>query len=256
MQAVVDNLLTSYYQVGDGKKTILFLHGWGDDGKTFKTLADQIIEDNKGYKAVVIDLPGFGSTQAPEQAWSLNDYSNFIKAFLEKTEIKPNAIIGHSNGGAIAINGLANNLFNTNKLILIGSAGIRDKSIRKTIMVIASKPAKVIISLAPKSTQNKIKQKFYGAIGSDYLVAEHLKETFKNIVSYDVRHDANKIDIPTCLIYGEKDSSTPPSYGEIFKKIIKNSQLRVLPDAGHFIHQEQVYKVSAICTSFIKEGRV
>lgn len=254
MQVVVDGLLTSYNQIGGGSKTILFLHGWADKGATFNELAIQITQANSEYVAILLDLPGFGSTQIPNNAWGLPEYAQFVSQFIKKTGLSPECIIGHSNGGAIAVYGLSHGVFDTRQLVLIGSAGIRDKSIKKDAMRIASKPVKWALKLAPNRVQRKIRQRIYGAIGSDYLVAEHLQETFKRVVSYDVRQDAQQVSIPVRLIYGKNDTATPPSYGQQLSECIPDSNLTILPQSGHFVHQEQASKVASIISEFMKGG--
>lgn len=254
MQVIVNKLLTSYSEVGSGSQTILLLHGWADSGKTFDMLAREIAAAQDGYSLILLDLPGFGGTSAPEEAWSLSDYAGFVAAFLKKINKQPVAIVGHSNGGAIAINGLAHEVLQTPKLILVGSAGIRTKSIKKETMRLLARPAKLAIKAAPKSTQKRIRQKLYAAVGSDYLVAEHMQETFKKVVSYDVRAEAVQLKIPVCLIYGEQDTATPPSHGDLLAEAIPDAALHKIPLAGHFVHQEQAYKVARITTDFIAGG--
>ncbi len=253
MQVVVNQLLTSYSLIGSGKKAILFLHGWADTSNSFETLSKEVIKKNKDYQAILLDLPGFGGTEQPPTAWGLEDYANFAHEFLKKVNIKPEVIIGHSNGGAIAIHGLAHKKLQSDKLVLIASAGIRDPaSIRKATLQLLAQPAKLALKTMPVKTQRNIKQKLYSAIGSDYMIAEHMRETFKKVVATDVREDAKKITIPVCLIYGDNDTSTPVHYGHVFARLIPQSSLHIIPMTGHHVHQEQVYKVTNIINEFIK----
>ena len=56
--------------------------------------------------------------------------------------------------------------------------------------------------------------------------------------------DAERIVIPTCIIYGELDAATPVRYAQLFHSLIANSQLHVIQGADHFVHQQyadQVY---------------
>lgn len=251
MHVIIDKLLTTYQLIGEGDKILIFLHGWADSGKTFDMLARELLIADDNYTAVLLDLPGFGGTDAPSGAWDVSDYADFIAKFVAKTKYQPLAIIGHSNGGTIAINGLATNVLATSKLVLIGSAGIRNKTAKKEIMRLLSKPAKHAIKLAPKPAQKRIRQKLYSAVGSDYLIAEHMQETFKKVVSYDIQKEAARVTVPTCLIYGEQDTSTPPAYGDILSGLIPSASLHRLPLAGHFVHQEQAFKVARIITDFL-----
>ena len=80
MQVVVDSLLTQYVRKGSGK-TVLILHGWADSSKGLAALTNELAQK---YDVIAIDLPGFGATQLPPQAWGLTDYADFVKHFLEK----------------------------------------------------------------------------------------------------------------------------------------------------------------------------
>lgn len=252
MQIVVDKLLTSYSEYGKGKKIILFLHGWADSGQTFEMMARDLVKKDGSLRLVLLDLPGFGGTQNPPVAWGLEEYALFVSAFLKKLALKSSVIVGHSNGGALAIKGLAGGELSADKLILIASAGIRKSSVKKSALRILAKPAAVAVKLAPKSTQLRIRRKLYSAIGSDYLVAVHMQDTFKRVVSSDVVEDAAKLKLPVCLIYGENDNATPPEFGRLLADAIPNSELHILPNTGHFVHQEQVYQTSKTIEDFIK----
>ena len=71
-----------------------------------------------------------------------------------------------------------------------------------------------------------------------------MQDTFKRIVTKDISEDAAKLKQSTCLIYGANDDATPPEIGRELSKIIPHANLKVLPETGHFVHQEQVYSVA------------
>jgi len=81
-------------------------------------------------------------------------------------------------------------------------------------------------------------------------VAEHLQETFKKVVTDDVRADAAHLAIPTLLLYGEQDDATPVRYGELFHEAIEGSTLEILPGAGHFVHIDRPHDVIAAIERF------
>jgi pimeloyl-ACP methyl ester carboxylesterase len=249
MQIVVDKLLCNYEKSGRGP-AVLLLHGWGDSLKTFHNLAKAL---EPSFSVVTLDLPGFGGTQAPPDAWGVDDFAYFVGNFLRKAEIKPFAIIAHSNGGTIAIRGLANGSLRTEKLVLLASAGIRDvyKGRRKTLRL-AAKAAKVATYPLPKSWQTSIKKKAYKTVGSDLFVAEHLQETFKRVVTDDVQADARNLKIPAILVYGSEDTATPPKYGELLNDALAGSTLHIVHGAGHFVHHDQPDEVRRIVMEFLE----
>ncbi|MBI3624381.1 alpha/beta hydrolase [Candidatus Saccharibacteria bacterium] len=249
MNIVVDDLLTIYHRGGSGKPVVL-LHGWGDSAQTFAALQATLSED---YDTVVLDLPGFGKTQAPTSTWGLTDYAQFVTKALQKLNIsKPYALIGHSNGGAIAIKGLGQGLLHTDKLVLLSAAGIRSEyRARKKVLRLAAKAAKAATAPLPRRLRDRLRRRAYRTIGSDLFIAEHLQETFKRIVSDDVQSDARHIAIPTLLIYGEHDTATPPHYGKLFHQAIPDSQLIILPGAGHAIYQDKPEHVAYLIKEFL-----
>ncbi|HSX35733.1 MAG TPA: alpha/beta hydrolase [Patescibacteria group bacterium] len=241
MQVVVDSLLTSYAAQGKGK-TLLLLHGWGDSARGLAALQAQLA---KRYRVIALDVPGFGGSQAPNGVWGLTDYAEFTAHFLakiDKTDV--HAVVGHSNGGAIAICGVSSGQLKPAKLVLLASAGIRGEYVgRMKALRYLTKAGKALTIPLPKSVKQQLRKKVYQTVGSDMLVAEHLQETFKKVVGDDVRVEAAKIAVPTLLIYGDQDQATPLWYGEAFHQAITGSTLRVLNGAGHFVHVDRLAEV-------------
>lgn len=249
MQVVVDSLLTEYDSFGSGK-TVLLLHGWGDDRKTFSALADAL---SSTFKVVSVDLPGFGKTQIPPEAWDLDSYASFLAAFLQKINAgNVYAIIGHSNGGSIAIRGLANGDLNASKLVLLASAGIRNRqNLRRGVLKVTAKVGKLVTFALPNSLKQKLRTALYQKSGSDILVSPQMQETFVRIVKQDVQQDAAQVSVPTLLIYGDKDTATPPDFGNLYDSLLSDSKLVIVKGAGHFVHHDETSHVNTLVSGFL-----
>ena len=250
MQVVVDSLLTHYESTGKGQ-LILLLHGWGDAAAGLRGLQVALATH---ARVVAVDLPGFGGTEAPKTIWGLDEYAHFVQHFLQKIDAPAvTAIVGHSNGGAIAIRGLAQDILKADRLVLLASAGIRGiyKGRVKALRLVA-KAGKALTLPLPSAVRRKLRKVMYATAGSDMLVAEHLQETFKKIIADDVRQDAARITVPTLLIYGEADKVTPVVYGELFHEFIPGSTLEILPGAGHFVHLDRPEAVVRAIQEFVR----
>lgn len=249
MNIVVSDLLIRYEIDGSGKPVVL-LHGWGDSLRGLDGLQKQL---SKTYKVVSLDLPGFGASQAPPAVWNLDNYGALLKEFLEKIDVKPYAIIGHSNGGALAIRAIALGLVKPQKLILLAAAGIRARnSTRRLALKVIAKTGNVATLWLPRQTRSKLRRKLYGVAGSDMLVVEHLQETFKATVRQDVKADAAKLDLPTLLIYADNDRAVPVADGLTYKRLIKNSRLEIINGAGHFVHLDKPQEVTTLIEDFLQ----
>lgn len=255
MNLVVSGLLTHYERVRPSNraaKLVLIIPGWADTSVSWRQVQQEL---GRHYDVVVIDLPGFGGSEKPEATWGLDEYSEFINEFISKLNTGSiHAIVGHSNGGAIAIRGLGRGKLSTSRLILIASAGIRGQgTARKSLIKVITKAGKAISSPLPADMKSKLRKFIYRRAGSDMLVAEHMTDTFKKVIATDVRHDAAAIKLPTLLIYGDKDTDTPSSFGYIFASAITGSRMVVVPDAGHFLFLEKPSEIITEIKDFLND---
>lgn len=251
MQVVVDGLMTHYEQAGRRGKQLLLVHGWGDRLETYNQLVERL---QPHYRTTRLDLPGFGATEPPKEVWGLSDYAGYLKAFVDKLGLRPDVIIGHSNGGAVAIVAVADGLLAPKKLVLLASAGVRNRQKgRKLLWKMTAKTGKAATIWLPKRQRQRLQKKFYGTIGSDLLVAPHLQETFKRTVAEDITTKATQLTAPTLLVYGDQDTATPISgVGEPLHKAIAGSILRIIPSSDHFVHQQVPDQVAAMIEEFAR----
>lgn len=249
MQIIVDGLSTRYDLKGKGP-LVLLLHGWGDTRNGLKLIAQHLSEN---FTVLSLDLPGFGDTEPPKSVWNLDHYAEFIAHTLKKLSFdQPYALIGHSNGGAIAIRGIANKIILPKKLILIASAGIRPSKTTKRLMyTMLAKSGNVATLWMPQRYRLALRQSLYQAAGSDMLVVPELEETFKKTVREDVQSDAQQIKIPTLLIFADNDDAIPHGSGSRFHTLISKSKLEQIADAGHFVHIDQPEKVNQLIQEFL-----
>ncbi len=230
---------------------MLLLHGWGDSLAGLAQLQKELAAQ---YEVLAIDLPGFGGTQAPQAAWDLDDYARFIAAALQKLELKqPYAVIGHSNGGALAVRSVSMGLLKPEKLILLAASGVRTNSAAKRVSLkIIAKTGNAATIWMPERYRKGLRKSLYGAAGSDMLVAPHLEDTFKKTVRQDVQADAVVIDAPTLLIYAADDDAVPVADGKQYHSLIPNSRLEIIKEAGHFVHIDQPEQVTRLIQEFLK----
>lgn len=254
MQVIVDSLLTSYLSFGGSKDTktgecVLLLHGWADSSAGWRQFASDLSGSDR--RVVVVDLPGFGGTQAPGSDWGLDEYAAFIAAFVAKLRLTPTSIIGHSNGGAIAIRGLARGLFPAGRLVLLASAGVRGQQRgRNALLRGVAKAGKALSRPLPADMRSGLRRRLYAAAGSDMLVAEHMSGSFKRVVGDDVQADAARLDLPVLLVYGSDDQATPVAFGRLLHQAIRGSRLEVI-SSGHFMHQDQPRRLRSIIEDFL-----
>lgn len=222
------------------------MHGWGQNKETFNNITNNI----KNFTIYQIDLIGFGESHEPYKPYDINNYTSFLEQFIKDLKIEKPIIIGHSLGGRIAIKYASRNN-NIKKLILINSAGIKQKSIKRLILVLKYKLKKKYYQI----TRNYIKyNKLTNTSGStDYINSSPImKQTLSKIIKEDLKKDMKKIKIDTYLIWGENDQVTPYKDGIIINKLIKNSKLYTL-DTDHFSYINKEKEVTNIINNIIED---
>ena len=251
MQIKIKNWNINYETYGEGEPIIL-LHGWLTDLESMKPLTTNLV---KNFKVYLVDVVGFGKSDLPEEPLNSNDFSEFLKEFIEKLNIENPVLIGHSNGGRIIINSVGNGLVKAKKIVLIDSAGIKPKRSKEYYIKLAVyKTGKAFLNLLPNTKSiKKIKENLRNNVGSaDYKASPIvLKDTMKIILNEDVKDILPNIKVPTLLIWGTLDDATPISDAKIMEKLIPNCGLVEYPYGTHFSYLENIENCKLVLDSFL-----
>lgn len=251
----VNGIETHYIVEGTSPSAILILPGWGTTSSAYTLIIKQL---SKSYTVYALDLPGFGITNEPSSSWSIDDYADFVATFVNQLQLKELILIGHSYGGRIIIN-LCNRKstsFIVKEVILIDSAGIKNPLTKdqikrqKHFKKLKSLCSTTLISaLFPKALE-KI-QKKYGS--SDYSNASPvMKGTLVKAINQDYSNLLPNIEQNVFLIWGNNDTSTPISDAYKMKKLIPNSELEIIENAGHFPFLDQPFDFRKIISNHFK----
>jgi len=81
-----------------------------------------------------------------------------------------------------------------------------------------------------------------------HVCIECFKEFTKN---YDVRTQVSEIKIPTLIVSGKKDKSTPLRMAQYLNREIGGSKLRIVPNSGHSVMIEKPEKLNKALKEFI-----
>lgn len=248
MTIIINGLAVGYDRLGSAKRVMILLHGWGASRKSLATIAKKL---SKKYTVINIDVPGFGDSQKPDEVWGLGEYSQWLMDCVAKMGVSVDVLLGHSNGGAIAVKAVSSGL-RVNKLVLLGASGIRKREKgKKLILKSVAKTGKVATVLLPKSVKKKVRGRWYKVIGSELYDHPGMEEYFKKITSEDLLIDSAMITIPTLLVYGSEDRATPPLYGKLYHETIEGSELKIIEGAGHYSFLDKPDQTLAQITKFL-----
>lgn len=236
----IRNININYIQYGSGSDVVL-LHGWGQNIAMMKPIGDRL---QKNHRITILDFPGFGESEEPKTALTVYDYCEILEELLKKLKVKKPVIMGHSFGGRIAIIYASRN--EVEKVVLFGSPCIR-KEVKPSLKLRMLKSLKKIPGI------NKLEGFAKNHMGSrDYKNAsEIMKKILVNVVNEDLSEYAKKINVPTLLIWGDRDTEAPVEDAKELEKIIPDAGLIVLPNSTHYAYLENLPQVINILNNFL-----
>ncbi len=227
----VNGIDLNFQVLGQGEPVIV-LHGWADKGSSWYNFAEKLQEE---YQLFLIDLPGFGDSEQPKEAWGVKEYSDCISSFIELMEIKNPYFIGHSNGGKIAASLIASGE-SVKGLMLVSAAGVDKQTFTVKLKIYFFKTIKFVFSKFGKWGE-KVISSFRSKLGStDYKQSGTMRPTIVKLLSYKLFNILHKIKVPTLIVWGQRDEQLNFSQAKIFRKLIPNSYIKLCWEGGHHLH--------------------
>ena len=200
---------------------LYIIHGWTYTVEPWKKTIELLRE--KGLSVKMLRVPGL--TEESKKEFTIADYVKWADS-----EIPNGAIaLGHSNGGRILLNLCAEKPEKLKHLILLDAAGIYEPSLKKKLVEKAAKIGKPLkkIPLVDKA--------FHRITGStDYSKApENMKKTLVNMIESDKELDFSKIETKTFILWGKKDTTTPPRQATQMYEKLPNAELKFYANWTH-----------------------
>ena len=225
---------------------LFIIHGWT---YTLGKWDELVANLNDDFEVVMLKVPGL--SQPSEKVWDVPAYVDWLNQQLAD-EDKP-AVIGHSNGGRIALAYAQAYPDKLSKLILIDSAGIPRQSggvsLKRKILKPIAKALKPVV-------KGRARRGLYRLIGAhDYGNAPpNMRATMQNMLNFDKELDFSAVSVPTVIIWGEADTATPLSDGlALAKKLQAASEPIIIKGAGHSPHASHSAEVAAIIRQTMKD---
>ena len=200
-----------------------------------------------------LDLPGHGGSSKDVGEGNALALAADVRAWMKALNLDRVHLVGHSLGGAIAILIALTNPKKVASLTLIASAGLggeisapfiegfiaetRGKKLRPVIEMLVANPASVSADMVEDVL------KFKRLDGATEALRRIADASFTGGVQKgSLRKELAGLDVPTLVIWGEKDQVLPAAHGEGLGG--KVEVLRV-KDAGHIPHMEKANEVNA-----------
>jgi monooxygenase len=249
----IAGLRVSYVDTGSGP-VVLLLHGLGHSIHGWRKNIDPLAR--AGYRVMAIDLPGFGFSDSPEQ-YSLELYTTLLRDWLDLHCIDRAAVVGNSMGGLITASfaGIAPD--RVAAAVLVDPAGFGREQSLLFRLAAGLAPATVRIFIRQKATERRVRRGLRYVYANPALIEDeevaHILEyasqpRFRHAIATIGRRSTGlrgmrpalglgdlpeAIDVPTLVLWGDRDRLVPVSHAEAVRALVSNAELTVFENCGH-----------------------
>ncbi len=237
----------NFIEVGEGEPLML-LHGLFGALSNFEPLIEYFRTRNK------VIVPMLPLLEMDLLHTSVGGLQKFVQKFIEHRNYNNIHLLGNSLGGHVALVYILKHPEKVKSLILTGSSGLFENGMGDTYPKRGDK----------EYIRNKTALTFYDpAMATDELVDEVFEITnnrlkvikiialAKSAIRNNLGEELSQIQQPTCLIWGNNDTITPPFVGKEFNKLIPNSELHLVDKCGHAPMMEVPIEFNKILSSFL-----
>jgi pimeloyl-ACP methyl ester carboxylesterase len=242
----------NYVSLGDGDRAVVFVHGLGGCWQNW--LENLPATAAAGYRAIALDLPGFGRSAMPAEPTSITGFARTVDALCEHLDLGPVALVGNSMGGFTSAETAIRHPARVERLVLVDAAGISSAAMARSAA--GERFARAVLArnlnANPELASRILRRPGFTALGMGIvaryptllrkdLLAEQLlsagapgfQPSFEAILAYDFGDRLGEIGCPTLIVQGTEDILVPLGDALEFEERIPEAVALILEDTGH-----------------------
>ena len=259
-------IATNYHDQGKGSP-VLLLHGSGPGVSAWANWRLVIPHLAEKFRVISPDIVGFGFTERPDDIrYDMETWLGHALDFLDAMEIEQAHVVGNSFGGSLAVALAVHAPERVARLVLMGSVGLEFEltegldltwgytpsldNMRRLLDLFAYDRSLVNDELAQLRYEASMRpgvQESYAA-----MFPAPRQEGIRKICSTEA--EVSNIRHETLIIHGRDDRIIPVSCSENLFRYIKNSQLHIFGNCGHWTQIEHNRRFSKLVTDFLLEA--
>lgn len=206
-------------------------------------IADALVDR---YETHTPDLPGHGDSPPPPTAWGVPEHAALLHTYIQTEIRRPVTIIGHSNGGRIALYMASEPSMAeaVERLVLVSPSGIAPARswsyvLRAGLARTLKAPLQALPSPVRAPAMDWLRHSAVWRLlgSSDYNAATGtMRETFVKTVSHHLDDRVSRIDVPVLVFWGTQDEAISRRQMKTLERAIDDCGLVELDGAGHYGH--------------------
>jgi pyruvate dehydrogenase E2 component (dihydrolipoyllysine-residue acetyltransferase) len=247
-----------YLKLGQGSPAAVLLHGFGGDINSWLFNHQELSQSRIVY---ALDLPGHGGSSKNVRTGSLSDFAAVLKLFMDALGLATAHLVGHSLGGAVALQFAAAHPERCASLVLIASAGLGREidngylegfvtaSRRKDLKPHLEKLFADSKLLGRQLVEDILKYKrLDGVEAALRTTAGQFCQGGEQAVIF--RDQLTDFGVPILSVWGAADQIIPLKHSEGLPTHVIT---KVISGSGHMVHMEAATKVNHLIQNFWRQ---
>lgn len=239
-----------YIEIGEGTPVII-LHGLMGGLSNFHGVSEHF--PAKGYKVLIPELPIY---DMPMLKTNVKQFAKYVQKFILFKGLKDVILLGNSLGGHIGL--LHTKMYPkmVKALVITGSSGLYESAMgagypkRGDYEFIKKKAQDVFYD--PEVATKEIVDEVFATVNDRVRLVKTLAIA-KSAIRHNMAQDLPKMRTPTCIIWGENDSVTPPDVADLFHELLPDSDLFWMKECGHAPMMEHPIEFNQILDAWLEK---
>lgn len=272
--AQVGSMSLHYVEAGSGPLVVL-LHGFPEFWYSWRKQIPALVA--AGYRVIAPDLRGYNDSSKPEDvaAYHPLEVARDVAGLIAQSGDSPCAVVGHDWGGlaawlvAMAHPGVVSQLvvMNAPHPVPYGRELRRSSSqkLRAAYQLFFAMPLLPRLLLRPflPMVMRRMTHLTSGEL-AEYKAVWRKPKALQSMLNYyralkryrrDLRGAIKRIDVPSMLVWGERDPVFIRATTEAFGEWVPDLRVERIPQAGHFVQNDAAEKVNELLIAFLRATR-
>ena len=232
---------------------LLYLHG-AIGQKGWAPFLDRLAEEFTVYAPYI---PGYSNSTGLEHLDDVFDLTLYHLELMDALGLDSAHLVGHFLGGMISADMAATAPGYVDRLVLVAPAGLwRDDA--PVADFLAMNSAELEQNLWAGRQMPGVVDMEAAERAPELLLPERVQDLTAAgkflwpIPDRGLKRRAYRIKAPTLILWGDQDRFAPPVYAQDFSRLIKGSDVMVMPNAGHLLMLEHPDAFAGAVSSFLK----
>lgn len=259
MKAEINGINISYSEEGEGEP-VIFIHAF-PLGQAMWEAQVEAIKDR--YRAITIDLRGFGNSDAPEGVYEMSQMAADVRELMRRLSIDSATLAGISMGGYVSFAFYRAYPEAVRAMILADTRASADteegrerreksaeKAEREGARAIADDMIPMFFTDATIEQRADTVQRTRSIIeaNSPLAIAAAQRGMATRFDSNDL---LSKMNFPVLVIVGSEDKLTPVKDAKAMRDAIPGAELRIIEGASHISNMERAEEFNAALRDFL-----